>query len=309
MSQIAREYGIEVPAYKRQKTNKEDAGAHEPLTREQSAAAAKAFADENQLPLRLSRGVKVISFGVPDKTATTSTDLVMVGFRSRWTDGESRIVFENRIEETESRVSYNVYAIDKLEGKALRYCLAKGSSPDDVWTKIADRQRHLLHKDKKPSEDGAPISPGGNKISPLDTILRRSSSMSDIWGLERFGFVDLSCLKAIEGQPGVEESSYLYVNQRHGWVQESVNLRKKLAQRGKRLQTKPSTKSGEVQKRAVEEKLIHRLMDTMLKKVCNAHERYEARVFKQEERNKQKELRRQEKDRWVKGCILSLLGP
>ena len=297
--QIAREYGIEVPAYKRQKTNKEDAGAHEPLTREQSAAAAKAFADENELPLRLSRGVKVISFGMPAKTATTSTDLVMVGFRSRWTDGESRIVFENRIEETDCGVSYNVYAIDKIEGKALRYCLAKGSSPDDVWTRIADRQRHLLHKDKRTSEDGVPISPGGNKTSPLDMILRKSSSMSDIWGLERFGLVDLACLKAIEGQPGVEESSYLYVNQRHGWVQESVNLREKLAQRGKRLQTKPSTKSGEVQKKATEEKAIHRLMEAMLKKVCIAHEKHEARIQKQEERKKQKELMRQEKERWV----------
>jgi hypothetical protein len=98
------------------------------------------------------------------------------------------------------------------------------------------------------------------------------------------------------------------VNQRHGWVQQSVNLRKKLAQRGKRLQTKPSTKVGEVQKRAVEEKVIHRLMDTILKKVCSAHERYEARISKQEERNKQKELRRQEKDRWVQGCIISLLS-
>eukprot|EP00890_Picochlorum_soloecismus_P002317 jgi/Picsp_1/3086/NSC_01308-R1_methyl- -binding domain protein 2 len=296
-AEIAREYGIEVPAYKRQKTNKEDAGAHEPLTREQSAAAAKAFADENTLPLRLSRGVKVISFGMPSNSATTSTDLVMVGFRSRWTDGESRIVFENRIEETDSGISYNVYAIDKLEGKALRYCLAKGTSPDDVWTKIADRQRHLLHKDKKSSEDDVPISPGGNNTSPLDTILRRSSSMSDIWGLERFGFVDLSCLKAIEGQPGVEHSFYHYVNQRHGWVQESVNLRKKLAERGKRLQTKPSTKSGDVQKGAVQEKVIHRLMDTMLKKVCIAHEKHETRISKQEERKKQKELRRQEKDR------------
>jgi len=28
------------------------------------------------------------------------------------------------------------------------------------------------------------------------------------WGLEKYGFIDLTCLKAMEGQAGVDETSY-----------------------------------------------------------------------------------------------------
>lgn len=293
--QIAREFGIQVARSKN--TQKEDA-VHEPFSREQSKQAARLFAAEHPLPLRLLRDVKVVQFGSPSKEFSTEDNLVMLNYRSRWADAQSKVVFESRVEEGDGKSpSYNVYAIDTNdEGKKLRYPLAKGASPDDVWNKVAERQRHILHKEKRLQDGGQQCSsPGGSSGSVVDGILKKCSHLSSIWGLEKFGFIDLTCLKAMEGQDGVEDTGYKYVNERHGWVQQQMRLRELLSQRGQKLRLKPRSKpSGESK---VNDKVVERLVETMVKKVCTLQEKYEAKVARQEERARKRELKQQENEK------------
>lgn len=271
---------------------------HEPLSREQCKQAAKLFAAEHPLPVRLLRDVKVVQFGSPSKEYSNEDNLVMLNYRSRWADGQSKVVFENRVEEGDGKgPSYNVYAIDaNEEGKKLRYPIAKGSSPDDVWNKVAERQRHILHKEKRLQDGVQPCaSPGGSSGSVVDGILKKCSHLSSIWGLEKFGFIDLTCLKAMEGQDGVEDTRYKYVNERHGWVQQQIRLRDLLSQRGQKLRLKPRSKPSAENK--VIDKVVERLVETMVKKVCTLQEKYEAQVARQEERARKKELKHQENKR------------
>lgn len=231
---------------------------HTPLGREQSKEAALQFAAEHTVPLKLLRDVKVVQFGTPSKEFSTEENLILLNFRSRWTDAPSKVVFESRVELSEGKEepvgpSYKVYVIDTGDnGKKLRYPVGKGCSPDDVWSKVAERQKHALLREKRTQEAGhssagtvspTPSSPNSGKISPVDQILKKVSPLSNVWGLEKFGFIDLTCLKAMEGQEGVEDTVYKYVNERKGWVQEQVKLRDLLGKRGKKLRLKPRANS------------------------------------------------------------------
>ena len=268
------------------------------------------FAGEHPAPLRLLRDVKVVQFGTPSTAHTTENKLVMMNYRARWTDGPSKVIFESRIEEDEEgRPSYNVYVIDTTdEGKKLRYPVGKGASPDDIWTKVEERQKHALMKEKglmtpesphaqdtsaKSPPSPTPGSPSKEgKLSTVDVILKKVSSLSGVWGLEKYGFIDLTCLKAMEGQEGVSETTYKYVNERAGWVQEQMNLRSLLAERGQRLRGGMASKPG---KDGQIERVVERVMDNMLRKVLTWNEKYESKLEKQKERERLK-LERQ-KDR------------
>jgi len=300
--QIAREYGIEVKKVKRSPKEgaKTEAHKHVPLSREQSKEAAVAFAAEHGVPLRLLRDVKVIQFGTPSKDFSTEDSLVMVNFRARWTDTTSKVVFESRIELTDGdgaskqALSFNVYAIDSSEsGKKLRYPVGKGSSPDDVWNKVAERQKHILLRDKK-AQDGLVPSPS-SKMSPVDCILKKVCPLANVWGLEKFGLIDLTCLKAMEGQDGVEDTCYKYVNERSGWVQEQVKLRELLGKRGQKMRLKP--RASKPNQHAATDRAVERVMDSLLKRVCAWHDKMENRLAKQKERELQKERKRQEKEK------------
>lgn len=284
--------------------------AHSPLSREQSKEAASQFAAEHSVPLKLLRDVKVVQFGTPSQEYSTEENLVMVNYRSRWTDAPSKVVFESRVElpegsEDEARgPCYNVYAIDTNEdGKKLRYPVSKGSSPDDVWCKVAERQKHVLLREKKIQDLGSSpgtvssnaSSPHGGKISPVDRILKKVSVLSNVWGLEKFGFIDLTCLKAMEGQPGVEDTVYKYVNEREGWVQEQVKLRNLLGQRGQKLRLKPRVSSG--LQHSAGDKVVERFMESLVKKVCIWNQKVEAKLARQKDREKKKEIKQLEKEK------------
>eukprot|EP00889_Picochlorum_renovo_P005039 jgi/Picre1/32069/NNA_007417.t1 len=119
-TEIAREFGIQVGRTKN--TQKEDAAA---------------------------RDVKVVQFGSPSKEFSTEDNLVLLNYRSRWADAQSKVVFESRVRggRWEEPIVYNVYAsITNDEGKKLRYPLAKGSSPDDVWKKGQDGVEDTRYK-------------------------------------------------------------------------------------------------------------------------------------------------------------------
>ena len=99
-AEIARDYGIAAPTKRAKRGPVVKAPPkHEPLSREQAKEAAVKFAEEHVAPLRLLRDVKVVQFGVPSKEYSTEERLVMVGYRARWTDAQSKVVFESRIEE------------------------------------------------------------------------------------------------------------------------------------------------------------------------------------------------------------------
>ena len=300
-TQIAREYGLEVKKVKRSTKEgaKTEAQKHVPLSREQSREAAVAFAAEHGVPLRLLRDVKIVQFGTPSKEFSTEDSLVMVNFRARWTDTTSKVVFESRIELTggddasEQALSFNVYAIDSTEsGKKLRYPVGKGSSPDDVWNKVAERQKHILLRDRK-AQDGLALSPS-SKMSPVDCILKKVCPLANVWGLEKFGLIDLTCLKAMEGQDGVEDTCYKYVNERSGWVQEQVKIRELLGKRGQKMRLKPRASKSH---HAATNRAVERVMDSLLKKVCAWHDKMESRLAKQKEKELQKEKKRQEKEK------------
>jgi hypothetical protein len=269
------------------------------LTRDQAKEAALKFAEDHPAPLRLLRDVRVVQFGTPSTAHSTEDKLVMVNYRARWTDGPSKVVFESRIEEgEEGRPSYNVYVIDTTEdGKKLRYPVGKGSSPDDIWTKVEQRQKEVVSgnvespQTNEPSSPTTPASPSReNRLSTVDGILKKVSSLSGVWGLEKYGFIDLMCLKAMEGQEGVSDTVYKYVNERSGWVAEQLKLRTLLAERGQRLRGGLAARSG---REGQVERVVERVMDSMLKKVLNWNEKYEAKLEKQKER----ELNRLERQR------------
>ncbi len=301
-AEIAREYGIAAPT-KRQKRAPapKPPPKHEPLTREQAKEAAVKFAEEHTAPLRLLRDVKVVQFGTPSPAHSTEDKLVMVNYRARWTDGPSKVVFESRIEEDEGRPSYKVYVIDTTdEGKKLRYPVGKGSSPDDIWTKVEERQKDVLsgrvggQQEGNPSSPTKPASPSKEgKLSTVDIILKKVSSLSGVWGLEKYGFIDLTCLKAMEGQEGVSETVYKYVNERNGWVQEQMNLRTLLAERGQKLRGGFAARPG---KEGQIERVVERVMDNMLRKVLTWNEKYEAKLEKQKERELFKLERQRERE-------------
>ena len=304
--QIAREYGVVVHASTRPKAGKQEESSFTPLSRDQSIEAAREFALQHPVPLRLVRGVKVLSFGQPS-IATTVDNLVMLNYRSRWTD-KSGVMFESRIEEHESGVSYNVYLIEKNHstGKSLRYFVSRGSNPDEVWARVVERQRQAMTRDTVEAQEQSevPSSPGGSRSGIVDSVLSRVTDLKsmDVWGLERYGFMDLTCRKAMEGQPGVEDSQYQYVNQRHGWVQETIKLRNMISERGKKkmqLKTAASRKPQVDKRSAAEEKVVARLVDTMVKRVCIKHEKENSKRLKQEQKRLDKERKRLERSRYV----------
>lgn len=303
---------------KRNPDGKKDAD-HTPLGREQSKEAALQFAAEHTVPLKLLRDVKVVQFGTPSKEFSTMEKLILLNFRSRWTDAPSKVVFENRVELSEASSdgtqgpSYNVYAIDTNDnGKKLRYPIAKGSSPDDVWSKVSERQKHVLHRNRKGQIVGQPVqeaaspsarSPNGGKMSPIDQILRKVSPLGNVWGLEKFGFIDLTCLKAMEGQPGVEETVYKYVNEREGWVQEQMKLRDLLTKRGQKLRLKPRANKGS--QHLAGDKAVEKVLENLVKKVCAWNEKIEVKLSKQKEREEKKKMKEQENEKRKKEKALS----
>jgi hypothetical protein len=282
--QIARDFGIEVTTKRQKRTGApKPPPKHQSLSREQSKEMAIKFAAEHTAPLKLLRDVKVIQFGTPSKEHSTEDKLIMMNYRARWTDAQSKVVFESRVEEGESgSPSYNVYVIEMTEeGKKLRYLVGKGLSANDIWSKVEERQRHAMRRIQSPRNDA--------KLSPVDGILARVSNLSNVWGLEKYGYIDLNCLKAMEGQDGVAETAYKYVTEREGWVKEQMGLRSLLAERGQRLRlSKP--KDGQI------ERVVERLMESMLKKVCTWNDKYEAKLEKQKEREKAKLERQKERE-------------
>ena len=301
--QIARDYGIAAPT-KRQKRAPapKPPAKHEPLTRDQAKELAIKFANEHPPPLRLLRDVRVMQFGTPSKEHTTEDKLIMLNYRARWTDGPSKVVFESRIESNEDgRPSYNVYVIDITEeGKKLRYPVGKGSSPDDIWSKVEKRQKEALSRNAGGPQAGSPSKPTTaaspsqeGRLLPVDIILRKVSSLTGVWGLEKYGFIDLNCLKAMEGQEGVSDTMYTYVNERKGWVNEQGNLRSLLAERGQRLRGGLGGRPGQ---EGQTERVVQRVMESMLKKVLTWNEKFEAKLEKQKEREQFKLERQRERE-------------
>jgi len=75
----------------------------------------------------------VVQFGTPSKEHSSEETLVMMNYRARWTDAQSKVVFESRIEEevdeesNQHRPSYNVYVIDTAEeGNSTKKLLDQG---------------------------------------------------------------------------------------------------------------------------------------------------------------------------------------
>ncbi len=182
----------------------------------------------------------------------------------------------------------------------MRYPVGKGSSPDDIWSKVEKRQKEALSRNAGGPQAGSPSKPTTaaspsqeGRLLPVDIILRKVSSLTGVWGLEKYGFIDLNCLKAMEGQEGVSDTMYTYVNERKGWVNEQGNLRSLLAERGQRLRGGLGGRPGQ---EGQTERVVQRVMESMLKKVLTWNEKFEAKLEKQKEREQFKLERQRERE-------------
>lgn len=227
----------------------------------------------------------------------------MLNFKSRWADASHGVFFESRIEEGTQGPSYNVYAIDasNISGKKLRYLVSKGSSPDDVWSNIAEWQHNLLQKQAKGAASGDPQKPvEKSKESPVEILLKKVEPLENVWGLEKYGFTDINCLQAMEGQPGVIDSPYTFVNERHGWEQEENNIRKLRNKYKKKVEMQAKAAASSKEKREVAEmRAISRILDKLVSRVANSHEKYLAKLERQEKKRLEREEKRIERHRYV----------
>lgn len=226
--QIARDHGIAVEKPIR------GAGPRRPivlLSRPEALAKAQERGAGVPVPLALHNGVTVTSFGKVSAAYTTQEELVMIGFSSEWTD-EKGIKFISSVVDTGSGPYYTIRAVKADEDPAaVPVEVGAGLSPDVAWQAAAERQQEVMevaivHR----RSSGA--AGGDDGMEPGDHLLVKAATLAGYWGQERFGLADIKCLQALEGQPGVPDTCYQFVEERSSWDEEGRQLLREAGQHG-----------------------------------------------------------------------------
>jgi Williams-Beuren syndrome DDT (WSD), D-TOX E motif/PHD-finger len=269
-----------------------------------------------KLPLKLAGGITLTDFGTVKPEYITETTLPLIGYTTEWVDSKG-IKFISTIVDNVGPY-YSVRAIvdkptpspgvDESTAKAPTEPVEVGSglSPDAAWQAAAERQQEVTDLASIHKQEG---SSHADEMEPGDSLLLRAAPLTGYWGTERFGLIDISCLQALEGQPGVEETNYKYVEERSSWDEVNRRLGREAAHHGKALATgsgpsrpradrRPKSQ-GERDKAAVArvvENMVRQL-EAMEAKNAAAEQRAMAKKEREVQRQLEKEERRLAKER------------
>lgn len=223
--QIARDYGIVV-----EKGSRGGGGAapKKPivtLSRDDALAKVLERAASIELPLKLSHGITVTNIGSVRSEYVTETSLPLIGYTAEWVD-ENGVKFISKVVDTGNGPYYSVHAVlDATEGESSAEPVEVGAglTPVAAWQAAGERQHDVmelaaLHKQEGSSHD--------EEMEPGDSLLLRAASLAGQWGLQRFGFADVKCLQALEGQPGVASTRYKFIEERSSWEAEAGRLQR-----------------------------------------------------------------------------------
>lgn len=323
--QIARDHGIDIPKIVRGSAKKTATAPQETLSKEDSWIKAQTRASAMPLPLKLSNGVIITKYGTPKYASASS--LPMVGFTSRFTDVKG-ITFKSMIVDNGTAPHYTVQAKRKDDGDDTFVEVGAGSQPDAAWHAVAEHQQEAMEtlttdEERAHEDDGDAQEKHGTSNHTRDSVvhqlLKSAAQLSNVWGTERFGLSDIKCLQALEGQSGVKDTSYSFVDERYGWEEEA----KLLAQEARRHGI-PGSKQGVKRQRTDQRpktkperdaEIVHRVLDGIIrhiegddarhaaseKKAALKRERELQKMLEKEQKRlmkeREKELARQEHDR------------
>jgi len=285
------------------------------LGREDALAQVRTRMESVQLPLKLAGGITVTDFGAVKPEYVTETTLPLVGYSTEWVDKKG-IKFISQIVDNVGPY-YKVLAIvDKPApspgAEASKAILREpvevgaGLSPDAAWQAAAERQQEVTDLASMHKQEG---SSHADEMEPGDSLLLRAAPLTGYWGTERFGLIDISCLQALEGQPGVDSTNYKYVEERSSWDEVNRRLGREAAQHGKAMATgsgpsrpradrRPKSQ-GERDKAAVArvvENMVRQL-EAMEAKNAAAEQKAMAKKEREVQRQLEKEERRLAKER------------
>jgi len=314
--QIARDHGIAVETISR-------AGVKRPvvlLSRPEALANAKKRAAVSQLPLKLPNGVTVTNFGTPHAEYTSSDDLVMMGYTAEFVDDEGVQFISTIVDAGTGPFCKVIAALASAEGRK-GYGPAEvgsGVTPDAAWQAVVDRQPEVLEivavqKQNRTAKNGSSGQSIGMEqdyegMDPGDRLLVYSASLSGTWGLDRYGLADITCLQALEGQPGVEDTKYHFLEERSNWDEESRRLMREATKHGKGLRVTSSGRSRvRAPLRSKEDRVaadVHRVIESMIRQLeagelraAAAEHRALLKVDRDRARMLEKEQRRIAKER------------
>ncbi|KAG7671650.1 hypothetical protein KSW81_003780 [Nannochloris sp. 'desiccata'] len=316
-AEIARDYGITIA----KGSGRGGGGAAAPrkpivlLSREDALAQVRTRMESVNLPLKLSGGITLTDFGAVKPEYVTETTLPLVGYSTEWVDKKG-IKFISQIVDNVGPY-YKVLAIvDKptpgpgadasKATPAEPVEVGAGLSPDAAWQAAAERQQEVTDLASMHKQEG---SNHADEMEPGDSLLLRAAPLTGYWGTERFGLIDILCLQALEGQPGVDSTNYKYVEERSSWDEVNRRLGREAAQHGKAMATgsghsrpradrRPKSQ-GERDKAAVArvvENMVRQL-EAMEAKNAVAEQRAMAKREREVQRQLEKEERRLAKER------------
>jgi hypothetical protein len=286
------------------------------LSREDALAQVKTRMESVKLPLKLGGGITLTNFGSVKPEFVTETTLPLVGYSSEWVDKKG-IKFISQIVDNVGPY-YKVLAIlntptpttipagDASKAAAEPVEVGAGLSADAAWQAAAERQQEVIELASMHKKEG---SSHADEMEPGDSLLLRAAPLTGYWGTERFGLIDISCLQALEGQPGVDSTNYKYVEERSSWDEVNRRLGRDAAHHGKAMATgsgpsrpradRRPRSQGERDKAAVArvvENMVRQL-EAMEAKNAVAEQRAMAKKEREVQRQLEKEERRLAKER------------
>lgn len=258
LPQIARDFGIHVET----RGGRGGGGGGQKrqvvaLSRDEAMRNAKSAAEVAILPMVLSNGVTVKSFGTVKPEYVSETLLPMVGYTAEWTD-QHGVRFVSTIKDLEFG-PYYVVSIAVAEGQA-SVEVGSGLLPDAAWQAATERQAELLGNGNQGGDRRSVVK---DEVELRDELLQNAAPLAGCWGLERFGLADIQCLAALEGQSGVENTVYKYVGERSTWEEERKWLQlegKAHSKHRKQLKLRRGARSVEERDKMVVERVIDRMI-------------------------------------------------
>ena len=278
------------------------------LSRAAAMANAKAYAasTDAKLPVDLGNGIHITRFGKVKGEYVTETSLPMIGYASMWVDGK-QIKFISRVIDTGNAPYYSVRAMPQQKTLQSEFPqeveLGSGLTPDAAWQAVIERQQEVVKRQKEHREDGG--EGHAEDMEPGDKILLLAAPLGRRWGPERYGFTDIKCLKALEGQKGVENTCYKYVEERTSWDELRAELESEVVDHKNMSTTSAVTGGGgrgskkhpKLTKEEREKNVISGVLERMMNQLETVEKKREAKEHKEALKKLDKEERRLQRER------------